>query len=293
MQQKFDRSAEDLANITGLEHTNVMVPDQRIATLFYIVGMGFTRDPYMTPGVVNMWMNIGRTQIHLPTGKPQVIPGHTCIVIPDLAALKQRLEAVKKDLRGTKFKFSAGRNRVEVTCPWGNQYRCVAPDPKFGRTSLGIRYVEFDSNPGTSDGIARFYREIVGAKTAVRKAGGIAAHVETGYHQTMIFRETKEKLPKYDGHHIQIYLADFSGPYKALLERGLISQESNQYQYRFKDIVDPDTGKKLHTLEHEVRSMTHPLHGRPMVNRNPALHNNNFADGYSDQPYLMPGEALR
>ena len=77
------------------------------------------------------------------------------------------------------------------------------------------------------------------------------------------------------------------------MERGLIMQESNQYQYRFKDIVDPDSGKKLHTIEHEIRSMTHPLYGRPMLNRNPDQHNNNYAEGHSDQAFLMPGEALR
>ena len=37
----FDRTEEDLANFVGLEHTNIRVPDQRIATIFYIVGMGF------------------------------------------------------------------------------------------------------------------------------------------------------------------------------------------------------------------------------------------------------------
>lgn len=293
MIKSFDRREEDLANFVGLEHTNVMVPDQRLATLFYVVGMGFTRDPYMVPGIRNMWMNIGRTQIHLPTGKPQVIPGHTGITMPDLKALQGRLEDVKKELRGTKFKFKASRNRVDVTCPWGNQYRCLPPSKKFGRTTLGIRYVELDTKPGAANGIARFYREVMGARATVRKAGGIAAHVEAGYHQSLIFRETRRKIPRFDGHHLQVYLVDFSGPYKRLLERGLIMQESNQYQYRFKDIVDPDTGKKLHTLEHEVRSMTHPLFGRPFINRNPDQHNNNFAQGYSDQAFLMEGEALR
>jgi len=289
----FDRTAEDLANIVGLEHTNVKVADQRLATLFYVVGMGFTRDPYMTTGVVNMWMNIGKTQIHMPTGTPQRIPGHTGITMPDLKGLKARLEAVKSDLRGTQFSFSASRNRIDVTCPWGNVYRCFPPDRKHGPASLGIRYVEFDSKPGSSAGIARFYHEIMGANTAVRKAGGIAAHIETGYHQSMIFRETDQKIPKFDGHHIQIYLADFSGPHKELLERDLIIQESNQHQYRFKDITDLDSGKKLHTLEHEVRSMTHPLYGRPFINRNPDQTNRNFVQGYSDQPYILPFEEKR
>ena len=67
MVKKFDRSIENLGNIVGLEHVNVTVPDQITATLFYITGLGLTRDPYLVTGVVNMWVNAGRSQFHLPT----------------------------------------------------------------------------------------------------------------------------------------------------------------------------------------------------------------------------------
>ena len=43
-------AAEDVGNIASLEHVNIRVPDQSVATLFYIVGLGFTRDPYMNVG---------------------------------------------------------------------------------------------------------------------------------------------------------------------------------------------------------------------------------------------------
>src|SRR5262245_3738118 len=46
MQQTFDRAAEDLGNAIHLEHVNVTIPDQRLATLFYAAGLGLTRDPY-------------------------------------------------------------------------------------------------------------------------------------------------------------------------------------------------------------------------------------------------------
>ena len=45
MAKQYDRSAEDLGNIVGLEHVNLLVPDQGLATLFYISGLGLTRDP--------------------------------------------------------------------------------------------------------------------------------------------------------------------------------------------------------------------------------------------------------
>ena len=35
--KKYDRTTEDLGNIVGLEHVNVTIPDQRLATLFTLV----------------------------------------------------------------------------------------------------------------------------------------------------------------------------------------------------------------------------------------------------------------
>src|SRR3989442_8515090 len=63
----------------------------------------------------------------------------------------------------------------------------------------------------------------------------------------------------YDGHHIAIYIADFSGPHRKLNERGLISEESDPYQYRFEKIVDPDTRQCLRSEEHtsELQSRPH------------------------------------
>jgi hypothetical protein len=73
----FDRTAEDLGNSIWLEHTNTTVPDQIPAVLFYLSGMGLTRDPYIMTGLENMWVNIGRSQIHMPAKAAQVLRGHT------------------------------------------------------------------------------------------------------------------------------------------------------------------------------------------------------------------------
>ena len=141
---------------------------------------------------------------------------------------------------------------------------------------LGMAYVEFDVPAGTAKGIADFYRTIFDTMTSVKDG---AAHVSVGQDQELIFRETKEKLPAYDGHHIQVYVANFSNPHDRLLERGLVSEESNRYQYRFKDITDLKTGKKLFEIEHEIRSMTHPMFARPLVNRNPQQTNRAYVPG--------------
>jgi len=278
MQQSYDRAAENIGNIVALEHVNVTVPDQGHATLFYVTGLGLTRDPFLMTGTDNMWVNVGRSQFHLPTGAPQVLRGHVGLVLPDRAALLGRLAAVRKQLGGTRFEFHERDGFVEATCPWGNRIRCHAPGRGFGPSSLGMAYVEFDVPPGSADGIARFYRDAMGAPTTVA-TDGPHARVSAGVGQFLAFRETDRPLPPYDNHHIQIYIADFSAPYRFLLERKLVTEESDQHQYRFRDIVDPDSGKRLFEIEHEVRSMTHPLFMRPLLNRNPAQSNMHYVAG--------------
>ena len=128
MQKTYDRAAEDLGNSVHLEHVNVQIPDQRIAGLFYVVGLGLTRDPYLNVADNNMWINVGRSQFHLPTGNPQVLRGHTGIVMEGREALLARLADVRKKLDGTRFDFAEHNDYVEATCPWGNRIRCYEPD---------------------------------------------------------------------------------------------------------------------------------------------------------------------
>ncbi|MGH8620729.1 MAG: VOC family protein [Burkholderiales bacterium] len=277
----YDRARQDLGNIILLEHVNVTIPDQRLATIFYVSGLGLTRDPYLMTGVDNMWVNVGRSQFHLPSRGAQVLRGRVGIVLPDLAALELRLQAVAPLLAETRFAWEKRSGFIEATCPWGNRYRCHAPAPEYGDTELAIAYVELDVPGGSAQGIARFYREIMGAHAAVD--GGredATAVVSIGAAQRLRFRETASPLPQYDGHHIQVYLADFSGPHRRLRERGLVTEESSEHQYRFRDIVEPASGTCLFTLEHEVRSLTHPLYARPLVNRNPAQNNREYLRGH-------------
>jgi catechol 2,3-dioxygenase-like lactoylglutathione lyase family enzyme len=278
MAQSFDRSSEDLGNIVGLEHVNLRVPDQQLANLFYVVGLGLTRDPYLNVADLNMWINIGRSQFHLPRGEAMRLRGHTGLVIADREALLGRLAAVKKPLEGTQFAFREDDGAVETVCPWGNRVRCYEPNPeRFGQTVLGMPYVEFEVAVGTAAGIARFYRQVFFAR--VETMGDGKASVQVGKNQHLYFRETDSPTAKYDGEHIQVYLANISAAHRWLKERELVSQEDSRYQFRFKEIVDPDDGRPLFTIEHEVRSMTHPMYARPLVNRNPAQTTMNYQPG--------------
>jgi len=284
---RYDRSAEDVGNIVGLGHVNTSIPKQRLSTLFYVSGLGLTRDPFMMTGTDNMWINVGRSQFHLPTARAEVLRGITGLVLPDREALLARLARLREPLKDTRFAFREGNDGVETVSPWGNRIHCHAPDPdRFGAVQLGMPYVQFEVAPGTAVGIAGFYREIFGAGTKLLDDGRTAS-VTVGAKQYFIFRETDSAEAPYDGHHVQIDVADFSGPYRKLMELGLVSEESSQHQYRFRDIVDPDTRAVLFTIEHEVRSLQHPMFARPLVNRDPAQTAMHYRTGRDSLPWTV------
>lgn len=280
MNRSYDRTTEDVGNIVKLEHVNVTVADQGMTTLFYVLALGFTRDPYLMVELDNMWINIGRNQMHLPTGSPQRLRGVIGLVVPDLQQLKTRLQRVQPALAETAFSWAERDAWVEVTCPWGNRFRCHAPAPEFGDAELGMPYVEFDVPVASTERILRFYREILGAAGAVeRRDGADTAAIHAGDGQRLYFRETQAAIPSYDNHHFQIYISDFSGPYRRLLERNLITLETDAHEWRFQHIVDLDSNEPLFVVEHEVRSLRHPLYGRPLVNRNTAQSNSAYLRG--------------
>ena len=261
----FDRAAEDVGNVQLLEHVNLTVPDQSIASMFYVTGLGFTRDPYIDFGTLNMWVNLGDQQFHLPTNQAQVLRGHIGVVVPDLDGLNKRLRFAARGLSDTQFAYTEAHDHLRLTCPYGNTIHAYEPSA-FPRMDLGMPYVQLDVPPGTTPGIGRFYAEVL--KCPVSVAGG-TARVAMGHNQSLVFAETDQPIAAYDGHHIAIYVADFSGPHAWLDARGHIAEESDQYQYRFINIVDPDSGEVLYELEHEVRALSHAMYRRALVNRNP------------------------
>lgn len=273
----FDRSSEDFSNIVSLEHVNTRIPDQTLATRFYIDGLGLTRDPFLNTGTGNMWVNAGLQQFHLPSGSAHVIDGTTALYVDDLKALTQRLEVIAESLSSTGFSFQIQSDSVETISPWGNRIVCFKNPSNSGLP--GLPWVEFNVPQGTAAAIAGFYRQILGAPAESEtdtESGETRARVKVGRSQHILFKETAETLRTWDGHHIAIYLADFSGPHQKLGERGLITEESNPYQYRFSHIIDVDNEKDLFCVEHEVRSMSHPLFNRQHINRNPAVNTRNY-----------------
>src|SRR5882672_1266615 len=170
--KQYDRTTENVGNIVHLEHFNCCIDDQRLAILFYVVGMGATRDPYIFTGMENIWLNFGRTQVHMPSRavppKTERLRGTAGFVVPSLEELAKRLEYAGKEMK-----------RIA---------------PEYGPIELGLAYVDFDVPPGTTEGIARFYNEVMGAPA---QASGGRTVVRIGRHQKLMFTETKAPQPEY------------------------------------------------------------------------------------------------
>lgn len=169
------------------------------------------------------------------------------------------------------------------TVTWGEDITS-----RFGRQDgttdcKGISYVEFLCPAKTARTIAEFYEVVFeAASTVVECPDGSAAAVvgigridDTGKaDQALVFRETTLPIPKYDGHHIALYVgedaAGFEEAFLYCLDAGVVwvnprfsdkadsLEGARQYkQFRFKNIVDVKTGKKVFELEHEIRSVEH------------------------------------
>ena len=157
---KYDRSTQDVGNIVLLEHYNCCIDDQRLAVLFYVVGLGATRDPYLFPGMENIWLNFGRTQVHMPSRavppKAERLRGTAGFVVPSLEELAKRLEHAGKEMKRvipekkTHFEWKEKDGAIEATDPWGTRVRCHAPSPEYGPIDLGLAYVDFDVPPGAA-----------------------------------------------------------------------------------------------------------------------------------------------
>lgn len=288
-EETYDRTSEDVGNIVELAHVNIWVRDPHIGHLFYVVGLGLTRDPFGVTGITSMWVNVGQSQFHLPWGEAPRMRATTALVLPDIDVLLRNLGSIRENLKDTQFAFAqVSDGQVDVTGPWGNRFRCHAPDPaRFGHMQLGIPYVEFYAKPDTLPRIVTFYREVVRTYAGLSEdSNGPYAWVNAGPGQQLIYRETDDYEREFWGHHIQITLADFSRPYARLKELGLITEETNQHQYRFEDVVDIETGEVLYTTQHETRSMLHPHRARNLINRAAWMDNTNLVQGYETQPYV-------
>jgi len=136
-----------------LEHLNVQIPDQVMATSFYVSGLGPTRDPCLNTRVRKIWIDVGKSQFHLPTGEPWLFAQHHR---PGDARPRRHCSigwpGSKTSSTAASSVSPSATDYVEVTCTWGNRFRLRSPEEsRFGAFNLGMPYVEFDVPSGTAD----------------------------------------------------------------------------------------------------------------------------------------------
>ncbi len=159
----------------------------------------------------------------------------------------------------------------------------------------GMDFVEFYCPRGTAEKIALFYDSVLDATTCVLTDANdndtkvtmiaIGNVKQSGQaDQSILFRETDGPIPSYDGHHIALYVgqsaADFEQAFRNAQLAGIVwvnprfddqamtLQGAKKWQqFRFKNIVDMETGKTIFELEHEMRSIEHEAWPGPRVMR--------------------------
>ncbi|MEE8434025.1 MAG: hypothetical protein V3S64_04480 [bacterium] len=284
----------DTGALIQFDHVNLRVDDHKIATAFFIEGLGLTRDPYRMVGTGNMWVNAGRQQFHLPLGPPTPFPGVIMLGVPDLDAVREGLGRVSDALRGTAFSWredDGDGDAILTTTPWGHAIRIHAAVAGTEAPVLGLCSAVFRVPLGTAAGIARFYRdwlhcpvrETLGAVTYAAESrdtktrGAATARVEVTVGPNQIFRfvETDADENSADegatgNHHVAVYLTRYREIHQTLFDNGLVTEPHRNAQFRFNEIADPVDGARLFRLEHEMRSLYHRDYGRPLVNRIPS-----------------------
>jgi hypothetical protein len=261
--------APETGALLHFEHVNLRVPDHRAATLFFVEGLGLTRDPYRMVGVRNMWVNVGRQQFHLPIGEPTPLPGEIGVVVPSVEAVEQRLDEVGRELKDSQFSCARVGQGLAVTTPWGHRLRVLPPSGPSGLPH-GLPYVEFWVAPGHAAGIGAFYRDVLQCPVQWRAIeGDPTAWVTVGAYQTFRFRERPDGGIVRSSNHVAVYLTRYRTIYATLESLGLLTEPDRNEQFRFSRVTDPRTGQTLFDFEHEMRSLHHPDFLRPLVNRVP------------------------
>lgn len=234
-------------------------------------------------------------EAYIGSSGAQVWRGDIELLYQDYASIAEagrRLRLLLQDSR-----FEGSRLRVEedsnsagclwVVGPYGNRFslRPAAPEraaglgPAFGERpgSAGCRVVGMGSASlqvpvGAGEAGARFYAEVLGFATRQLGPGRWAVVGGPGNVQELVLEEHEGADGKDLGEHVAIYIGDYAGCFERLLARGLVwvnprfehldkstnLKEAWHYNcFRFKDVVDPASGRKLFELEHEVRSTGH------------------------------------
>lgn len=278
----------EIGGILHLDHINFEAPDHDMATVFFIHGLGLTRDPYRRADEQNMGINVGLQQFHLPRRGEKTPPFHGLVgmIVPDIAGIRERFEVLQElgKFKGTSYSWQEEDSSVLLTSPFGFRIRLHANDSVVFSKPLGIKYIEFPAPPGSASAIARFYDQVFRAPTMVCDTDGMpSAIVTAGPHQQIRFLE--RELDSYETFtmHLSYHVTNYNQVRTILGEHGALKGTSRGEVFFFDKVFDPDNGETVLNLTNEVRSVYHPDFMRPLINRWPM----------NDEPFTDQTSAMR
>ncbi|CAE7717853.1 unnamed protein product [Symbiodinium pilosum] len=206
----------------------------------------------------------------------------------DAAAMRLAQLREKAEFRGTSLaveSWSEELQELRVSDAYGNIFALrVASTEAAGAMSVGVRpgtdtcqvlgigSVTLKVPPGTAERGAKFYAKLLGFTATAESTGTWALLGGPQSMQRLRLEEHDGCSGQQIGEHLAIYVRDFDSCFERLLEQGLIwvnprfvhldkstnLEEARHYNcFRFKDIIDLESGEKLFELEHEVRSTGH------------------------------------
>ncbi|MDA0656426.1 MAG: hypothetical protein O2912_08480 [Proteobacteria bacterium] len=265
----------EIGGIAHLEHVNFEVADHDMVSIFFMAGLGFTRDPYTRTDEKNMAANVGQQQFHLPRlGRPTP-PMHGVIglITPELDAVKERCDVLEKEgvFKDTPYAYEVKNDCHEVMSPFGVKMRLHATGSMPFPRVLGLPYVDIPVPPGSAAGILKFYERVMRAPCYIEEMDGkTTGFVTMGPYQWTRFIET-EGLDSYDNDtfHIAYYVSNYNEVLDFIDDGGAVIAGGQNQIFFFQKIFDPDTGDEIFSLQNEVRSFYHEDFMRPLINRWP------------------------
>lgn len=278
----------EVGGILHLEHFNFEMLEHDMATIFFMNGLGLTRDPFRRADENNMGVNIGLQQFHLPRRGRATPPfyGEIGLVVPDIKVIKARLNRLKNIGRfdGSQFEMlSAGRGYLQVRSPWGVCLRLLAAGKIPFQRPLGLVYVDIPVAPGKAEPIAGFYRSVMNAPATVRKMNGeVTAVVTMGPFQEVRFRERELDDHNLYDFHIAYYISNYNQIRDQAIAADCLQGDGMEQLFFFAGPFDPESGEVILQFVQEARSIYHPDYMRPLVNRWPIT-----SEPYSHQADIL------
>ena len=214
MQQQFDRAAEDLGNSIHLEHVNVT--GARPAAGDPVLCHRPRADPRpLSDGVRHQHVGQCRPQ---PVSSAERRRRRCCAAIPASSSRAARpcSSGWPPSPKSSPAPHSPSASTTTMSRRYARGAIACAATSRTPRVSGASRSAFPMSSSTCRSGPRRplplSIREIMGIPAELKNGDGTMARAKMGKDQYLQFRETDRALPEYDGHHVQMYITNFSGP---------------------------------------------------------------------------------